>query len=105
MDAIPNRFCYCRAMTIRYSKKAILRLGALIAFVCAITTMADNWPEWRGPEGIGVCSEKNLPTVWGTNQNVRWKTALPGPGNSTPVIWRNRVFVTQAVEKQRMLMC
>src|SRR2546423_2827117 len=67
--------------------------------------VADNWPEWRGPQGTGICTETNLPSVWGTNQNIRWKTALPEPGNSTPVVWGNRVFVTQAIGNRRTLMC
>lgn len=65
---------------------------------------ADNWPQWRGPKGMGICAEKNLPTQWGTNQNIRWKIRLPEAGNSTPIIWGNRVFMTQAIGKQRMLM-
>ena len=67
--------------------------------------MAGDWPQWRGPEGTGISVEKNLPTVWGTNQNVCWKTPLPEPGNSTPVVWRNQVFITQAVKNKRTVMC
>jgi hypothetical protein len=46
-----------------------------------------------------------LPLHWTTNENVRWRVALPEPGNSTPVVWGGRVFVTQAVENRRMLLC
>ena len=69
--------------------------------------LAGNWPGWRGPNGTGVSTEKNLPTTWSTNENVRWRTELPGPGNSSPIVWENRVFVTQAVKKddRRTLMC
>src|SRR5689334_4570016 len=68
---------------------------------------AANWPAWRGPEGTGISPEKNLPLRWSTNENVRWRTGLPERGNSTPIIWENRVFVTQAIEreKRRALMC
>jgi outer membrane protein assembly factor BamB len=45
-----------------------------------------------------VCGERNLPLTWSETQNVRWKTALPGPGNSTPIIWGDRVFLTQALD-------
>lgn len=66
-----------------------------------------NWPAWRGPEGNGICLETNLPLHWGTNENVRWRVPLPERGNSTPIVWSNRVFVTQAVspESRRTLMC
>src|SRR5439155_2166694 len=77
----------------------------IIALFLTSVAEADNWPEWRGPTGTGICFEKNLPTVWGTNQNVRWKTPLPEPGNSTPIIWSNRVFVTQAIENKRNVIC
>ncbi|HEY6169957.1 MAG TPA: PQQ-binding-like beta-propeller repeat protein [Verrucomicrobiae bacterium] len=67
-----------------------------------------NWPAWRGgADGSGVTSEKNLPREWGTNKNVRWRIELPERGNSTPVVWRDRIFLTQPIEKkgERWLMC
>jgi outer membrane protein assembly factor BamB len=79
-------------------------LLAALPFCCLVASAGD-WPAWRGPLGTGVCDEKNLPTVWGTNQNVRWRVALPEPGNSTPIVWGDRVFVTQPVGDRRTLMC
>ncbi|MFO1501693.1 MAG: PQQ-binding-like beta-propeller repeat protein [Verrucomicrobiota bacterium] len=67
--------------------------------------LAAPWPSWRGPEGTGVSPEKSLPVHWGPDQNIRWRTGLPGPGNSTPIIWGERIFVTQAIENRRMLLC
>src|ERR1043165_2344272 len=61
-------------------------------------TVAANWPAWRGPQGTGVCAEKDLPLHWSTNENIRWRAPLPERGNSTPVVWGGRLFVTQAVE-------
>lgn len=82
----------------------VVTIGVLLIHDCAL---ASNWPAWRGPEGTGVAQEKNLPLRWGTNENVRWRTPLPERGNSTPIVWQNRVFVTQPVEagKRRTLMC
>jgi outer membrane protein assembly factor BamB len=79
----------------------------LFLLLLGLSASAANWPAWRGPFGTGVCLETNLPLRWSTNENVRWRTALPERGNSTPVIWGERVFVTQAVEKEhsRLLMC
>jgi outer membrane protein assembly factor BamB len=78
-----------------------------LAALAALTTVADNWPAWRGLDGSGVCRETNLPLRWSTNENVRWRVPLPDRGNSTPIVWRDRVFVTQAIEKEnrRTLMC
>lgn len=68
---------------------------------------AGNWPAWRGPNGTGVAPGKDLPLKWGTNENVRWRAELPGRGSSSPIVWANRVFVTQAVsaENRRTVMC
>jgi len=66
-----------------------------------------NWPAWRGPDGSGVAPEKNVPLSWSTTENVRWKIPLPDRGNSTPAVWGDKIFVTQAIEKDhlRTLMC
>ncbi|MBI1832049.1 MAG: PQQ-binding-like beta-propeller repeat protein, partial [Planctomycetes bacterium] len=76
-------------------------VGVLCGFV-----QADNWPAWRGPKGDGASSERNLPLTWSATANVRWKTPLPEPGNSTPIIWGSRVFITQALDggKQRAIL-
>ena len=55
------------------------------------------WPQWRGPSGNGVAQQGNPPLTWSETKNVRWKTALPGKGQSTPVIWGERIFVTAAI--------
>lgn len=80
-------------------------IGLALAFFAILTGQAANWPAWRGPLGIGVSEEKNLPTVWSKTQNVKWRTPLPEPGNSTPIIWGQRVFVTQAEGARRTLIC
>lgn len=78
----------------------------LILTVCG-STRAGDWPGWRGPLGNGVCDEQELPPRWSATENVRWRTPLPDRGNSTPVVWGDRVFVTQAVETthRRTLLC
>ena len=72
----------------------------------AATAFAGNWPGWRG-DGSGVSSETRLPQSWSTNENVRWHATLPGPGNSSPIVWGDRVFLSQAVkgEQRRTVMC
>jgi outer membrane protein assembly factor BamB len=65
-----------------------------------------NWPAWRR-DGSGISDEKGLPTVWTETQNVLWRTALPGEGNSSPVVWNNQVFLTAALEQgaKRLVLC
>jgi outer membrane protein assembly factor BamB len=57
---------------------------------------SDNWPAWRGPSGQGFVNESNIPLKWSATENVKWKIPLADAGNSTPVIWGNRIFLTQA---------
>ncbi|HJZ54119.1 MAG TPA: PQQ-binding-like beta-propeller repeat protein [Gemmataceae bacterium] len=76
-------------------------------FAFALTARADNWPGWRGPTGQGFSTEKNLPVKWSATENVKWKIPLPDTGNSTPIVWGEKVFLTQATEKgkKRSLIC
>lgn len=68
-------------------------------------TSAADWPAWRGADASGTTTETALPTKWSTTENVRWKVALPEAGNSTPIIWKGKVFVTQPEGDRRTLMC
>jgi outer membrane protein assembly factor BamB len=71
----------------------------LFCATAVVTAPADNWPQFRGPRSQGISTETGLPVQWSATNNVRWKTALPGPGHSSPIIWGNRVFLT-AFRKQ-----
>jgi outer membrane protein assembly factor BamB len=76
-------------------------LGALVA--APALRAGDAWPCWRGPTGLGITDEKDLPLSWGgkMNENVIWKSALPGVNakakldhnQSSPMVWKDRVFV------------
>ena len=52
------------------------------------------WSRFRGPGGLGVSVEAELPVTWGKEENLLWKAALPGPGASSPIVVGERVFVT-----------
>jgi outer membrane protein assembly factor BamB len=69
-------------------------------------TADENWPAWRG-DGSGVSPQTGLPTVWSETQNVLWRTALPGEGNSSPVVYGDRVFLTAALDEgaRRVILC
>ena len=55
---------------------------------------AGDWLQFRGPNGSGVAPDKGTPLTWSLTQNVVWKTALPGPGASSPIVVGTRVFLT-----------
>lgn len=77
--------------------------------IAVLSAAADHWPSWRGADMNGHCKEKNLPTQWSADgTNVKWKVPLPGPGMSTPIVWGERVFITQSLDlagHQRAVIC
>jgi PQQ-like domain len=77
-------------------------LCTMVFLVWASVARAENWPGWRGPRGDGTSAEKGLPTTWSPTENVRWKVKLPGPGNSSPIVWGNRIFLTQSLDEKGM---
>ena len=66
-----------------------------------------NWPRFRGPNGSGqVAAVTKLPEEWSEEASA-WSVELPGEGNSSPVAWGERAFVTSSLGRgeQRVLMC
>ena len=59
---------------------------------------ADNWPQFRGPNGDGISDAVGLPTTWSEKEHVKWKTPLHDKGWSSPVIWDDQIWVTAATE-------
>jgi len=63
-------------------------------FIVAATPAAD-WSRFRGPNGGGVSGdEASVPVSWSDTENLKWKTKLPGPGGSSPIVVGQRIFVT-----------
>ncbi len=59
-----------------------------------------NWHQWRGPLANGVAPEATPPKEWSESSNVQWKIALPGQGESTPIVWEDQVFILTAIDTQ-----
>jgi len=68
---------------------------------------AANWPNWRGPGGQGHADDARVPLTWGESEHLLWRTPLPGRGNSSPVVWGDRVFLTAAGAggRERYVLC
>jgi len=60
---------------------------------CAGGADGREWGRFRGPHGQGISDAKSIPVTW-TEKDFLWKVELPGGGHSSPVVWRDRVFVT-----------
>jgi outer membrane protein assembly factor BamB len=66
----------------------------LLVAVCLTTALAaDDWSQFRGPNGTGVSGTTGLPVEFGPTKNVVWKTELP-PGHSSPVLAGKKIFIT-----------
>lgn len=70
--------------------------SSVLAIVLSSSSAAigENWPQFCGQGSLGVSGEKGLPIRWSSSENVSWKTPLPGPGHSSPIVWGDRIFLT-----------
>ena len=73
-------------------------LLSVVSITVSFTRGDSNWPRWRGPEQNGHTQEKNLPVKW-SDADLVWKVPLPGIGQSSPIIWGDRIFLTAALDK------
>ncbi len=77
-----------------------MRIASFVASLLLLSTLAfaDNWAEFRGPDGDGYGNAANLPATFSDTENVTWKTPIKGKGWSSPVVWGNEVWMTTATE-------
>jgi len=80
-------------------RRTITLLAVLVLSLSSITTNAQNWPSFRGPNASGVAEGSKPPITWDVEkvQNVLWRTAIPGLSHSSPIVWDNHVFVITAI--------
>ncbi len=95
-------------MTMMATKKdlvAVVLFSGLLTSI-ATTARAEFWPCWRGPRGDGTCTEQNIPTDWDVSRAL-WKTAIPGQGHASAIVWGNRVCTATALPatQERVLLC
>ena len=83
-------------------KRAQLRfltsLTLLASSLAARNAVAENWPQFRGPQASGV-SSGTAPTKWNaeSGENILWQTTLPGLGHASPIIWGDNIYIATAV--------
>ena len=66
----------------------------LLAIVAAGSALGADWMQFRGPGGLGSSGEKGLPVTWSSKENIVWRTEMPGPGTSCPIVVGKRVYIT-----------
>src|SRR5437867_3393297 len=74
----------------------LMRYLALFVFFGQLwaNSQAADWPCWRGPDGLGVSTEKDLPVQWSKDKNIAWSLEVPGNGASSPIVVGDRVYLT-----------
>jgi outer membrane protein assembly factor BamB len=85
-------------------KSPLLFLAALLTS----SALAADWPDFRGPSHDGQApAGSKLPVTWSESEHVAWKTAIPGKGWCTPVVWGDQVWLTTATEdgKEQSVFC
>lgn len=71
-----------------------MKTSILLFFALTSTVLAADWPRFRGPTGDGITSDTTIPLKWSEKENLVWRTELPGPGSSSPIVSGDRVFLT-----------
>jgi outer membrane protein assembly factor BamB len=68
-----------------------------VASMVTSASAPSEWAQFRGPAGSGIADDSSLPEKWSDAENVAWSVQVPGRGWSSPIVWRDRVFVTSAI--------
>lgn len=86
------------------STQTVVRIAATLP---SQKEYAANWPRFRGPGGAGVSAYLNIPTEWDgpSGKGILWKTPIPLPGENSPIVWGNRIFLTGATPEKRTVYC
>ncbi|MCE5185809.1 MAG: PQQ-like beta-propeller repeat protein [Planctomycetaceae bacterium] len=73
----------------------------------AMDEIVNQWPCFRGPQGLGISPFKDIPIDWDSagGKNIKWKSSIPLEGHSSPVVWQNRIYVTGANADQQQVFC
>ena len=70
----------------------------IIALITVSAQETENWTGFRGPNGQGISKATGLPLNWSAEENIAWKTDIPGEGWSSPIVWNNHIFLTTTTE-------
>jgi outer membrane protein assembly factor BamB len=71
----------------------------------ALAALAADWPRFHGADGSGIAADKTIPVQFTAKSGLLWKSAIAGDGNSSPIIWGNKVFLQTAKPDERSLVC
>jgi outer membrane protein assembly factor BamB len=91
--------------TSKLNSKIAGLLAGLALLSPALTVGAEaNWPNWRGADENGSTSTGSYVAAFDNEKNVKWKTALPAKGCSTPIVWKDQIIITSPSDGNDTLM-
>jgi outer membrane protein assembly factor BamB len=79
----------------------LLAVFLIVALGLSASARAENWPCWRGPRGDSTSLEKGVPTNWDVATQATWKTAVPGIGHASMIVWGDRLFTVTGLPEKR----
>jgi outer membrane protein assembly factor BamB len=84
--------------TIPTMSALLFILSGLLLGQGNLTADENNWTQWRGPYETGVAPTGNPPVEWSETSNIKWKSAIPGIGHATPIIWKDQIILLSAIK-------
>ncbi len=81
--------------------------GPIIPDLPKAEELRRSWPGFRGPDGSGVSKHTDVPVAWdgASGKGIVWKTRIPLPGVNSPIVWKDRVFLSGATKDRREVFC
>jgi outer membrane protein assembly factor BamB len=89
-------------MILKFVHHAVNTALLVLALLLASNASAGDWPHWRGPNHNGTAEESNLPGVW-SEQNILWKSPMPGQSSSSPIVVGERVYCVSNSQDMKTL--
>jgi outer membrane protein assembly factor BamB len=96
--SISHRGSICAAASAVAALTAVLSAFEPVSLIPIDGEGAKYWSRWRGPSGQGTVAGTNYVDAWSDTSNVKWKTAVPGRGHSSPIVWKDHLFLTTATD-------
>jgi outer membrane protein assembly factor BamB len=84
--------CYLCVVVVRAAAQT--PPTATVSMVGVSSEAASYWSRWRGPSGQGLATDSGYPDRWSSTENVLWRATVPGRGHSSPIVWKDRIFLT-----------
>jgi outer membrane protein assembly factor BamB len=79
---------------VKEEKQRMKRQFLVPAILALVSATGADWTQFRGPGGSGTSDETGLPTTWSSKDNIVWRTKLPGPGTSSPIVVGKHIYLT-----------